>query len=450
MASSSIFSTENQPQDFKEETFKNMLKFKNYHDLAEILEPHYKTSGSAFNLVKKDYQTVNQQLHNSMLSDETFAEDLSDNSPVDEEGFMSDEQMSEDEQPLDFSIKSKKEDNETKSTNNHSIFSTRSIDQVDGEFIRTTNLNSNNSKYHSTMFNSLNEYENAFQLYTNQLNSNKFNNLNGQNISASTVTNFNNNRYPFMNPLLLGESHSTNLIHSEPSSPEGLSSASSTSSRSSSQGYYSGSSLSGGTNGFNLPKTALNQNIVTSMYSSNLFNQSPNQTSSMNKSSPSYLQTAPPSYASLNFANNKSTFTRNSNGNNQQSRPSVIVSNSKIVNSNRLSASSPKNYNRDQTNLIEANSKLSYANDSDKIVDSIDEHFRLSLGSSYNKMLNSQSTPTKMDNTLKFSSLCSKKSSSTDDQIDCSLSQENSPSGKYLNFRFMNLNVSKLILFFFF
>ena len=362
-----------------------MLKLNNYHGLPfKDLIQQYNNGGSAFNLVKKDH--TNQQLHNSMMSDETFAEDLSYHSPCPEDESMSDEQISEDEQPLDFSIKSKKDDTEKASSTKveSSVFASRSsFDQVDGDWARLNN----SSKYsHSTMFNSLNADDalSLHRMYTHQL-APKLNSLN----HVQTSNLINHNRYPFLNPLLLGESQS-NLIHSEPSSPEGLSSASSTSSRSSSQGYYSGSSLSGAntTASFNLP-SALNQSLTSSIYS-NAFNQSLS-----NAGKASSLQ-APPSYASLNFNHNhsskQSSSTRNSN-NKQQVRPSVIVStnqnSSKTTNHRQLAAAASRHDQLDNSTTAKP-----YTTDSNKIVDSIDEHFRLSLGDSY-KMLNSQSTPTK-------------------------------------------------------
>lgn len=387
----SLFSSPHDAPQFdaslQEEQIKQMLKFAPqfdaYRELAfkDMLEARFKANcaGSAFNLVNKPTygRPIGSQLHSSMLSDEAFPEDLSDHSPVDEE-CMSDEQMSDDEQPLDFSIKSKKDDHQTKSA-----FSAGSAtDQVDGDLARLSGLSGHSSKYHhSAMFNSLTHQSDYDAMKFFALNSSKLSA--GQPASTGSFP----NRFPFMNPLLIGESQA-NLIHSEPSSPEGegLSSASSTSSRSSSQGYYSSSSLSGA-NTFNLP-TALSQSIAPSIYSPSLFQQSP-----LNKS-PSYMQTAPPSYASLNFtsssssssASSKPAFARNSNGQCQQSRPSVIVSNSKTPASSRSSALFPGASKKDEP--IEACSE--------KIVDSIDEHFRLSLGSDYKK-INSHSTPTKKE-----------------------------------------------------
>lgn len=422
--SSSIFSSAHDQPSFdaslQEEQLKHMLKFSNYHELAfkDMLETRLKANcaGSAFNLVNKDYRPMSSQLHSSlhssMLSDEAFAEDLSDNSPAEEE-CMSDEQMSDDEQPLDFSIKSKKEDHEPKSA---SAFAARSsMDQVDGD--RATRLGGalnagHSSKYHhSAMFNS------SFTTHHPDYEAVKFFAPNSSKLAAGQASSGGfPNRFPFMNPLLLGESQAS-LIHSEPSSPEGegLSSASSTSSRSSSQGYYSGSSLSGAA-AFSLPN-ALSQSIAPSIYSPSLFNQSPLNQSPLNQSplnqsplnkSPSYMQTAPPSYASLNFTNSTATaaaassssggckqaFARNSNGQCQQSRPSVIVSNSKTASSSRSSALFPVSCKKDAPVEIE-------------VVDSIDEHFRLSLGSDYKK-INSQSTPTKKVDTLKSNSFAKK------------------------------------------
>ena len=399
MASSMFASPEQQ-----EETIKNMLKFNNYHNLP--------FNGSAFNLVKKDYHK-DQQLHNSMMSDEAFT-DLSDNSPADEE-FMSDEQMSEDEQPLDFSIKSKKEDlNEQQLKRENSLYLANrlSMDQVDGDLMRLSNLNNlnNNSQLHSTMLNSFHA-DSALQYYAHQLNNNsKFNSVSSANLM--------NSRHPFMNHFLLGESQ-TSSIHSEPSSPEALSSASSTSSRSS-QGYYSGSSLSGGGSGnFSLPSALSNQSIAPTIYSPNLFNQT--TSSPLNKS---YLQ-APPPYASLNFTNSSSssskpTHTRNS-VNNQQIRPSVIVSNSKNR-SSTLTSSKNKEIESDLHRSKFGSNATDKIDKVDKIDNSIEEHFRLSLGASYNKITNSQSTPTKKE------------------AFDCFSKKQQTPSSKFfcaIDFNFL-------------
>jgi len=262
------------------------------------------------------------------------------------------------------------------------------IDQPDGiwksanKFAenRLTNNNFINNKIHSNMYSSLNA-DNLNLLYA-------------QNFAKNQPINKFNNQ--FMNPLSLGESQSNSLTHSEPSSPEGLSSASSTSSRCSSLGYYSGSSLNG-VNNLNLP-FPLNSNIASTFYS-NLYNQTSSKQAAFN------LQTAPPSYASLNFknhnnsklANKQSSFIKNSSN---QQRPSVIVS------------STSKNRNQF------ASTKIGQTDLKESAVDSIDEHFRLSLGNNFSKILNNQSTPSKES----FKS----KQSSVDDHFNRSLNRENS------------------------
>jgi len=363
LSSSTEHNTTHEKADYQEEALKAMLKMNNYHSLQLKDLIRLQANNSAFNLMKSKEFNTNQQLHNSMMSDEAFAEDLSDHhSPDLDDEFMSDEQISEDEQPLDFSIKSKKGNDHHEKSSIKQEQLTRSFDQVDGDWTRSST--SNGTSKRMPMFNS-----DLSSFYANQFTSPKLN-------SQSNIMNLhsnNSNRYAFVNPLLLAESQS-NLIHSEPSSPEGLSSASSTSSRSSSQGYYSGSSFNG---------TPHQLNITPSMYS-NAFNQSLTA-----KPPTTYLQqTAPPSYASLNFSTtthqNKPISSSSLRTPNQQVRPSVIVSTTTNSKTNRQLASSSRN-------------EPSFTATSDKVVDqSIDEHFRLSLGDSfYNKMLNSQSTPTK-------------------------------------------------------